>query len=344
LHKDAPLDVVGQLGSAKSRSFAMTSKIVFSSDQFPSGFDERARHSVWRDVISNVCGPLDVSCRPDQPFSQYMVAAQFDGVSVARLRGTMDRVSWNRRDVRRPDFFLCLNRTPMALSQLGRDMEAPATAPLVGSCADIGNARWRDRNDLWLIILPQARLRERIAGSDDLVARPLGGDNAALRHLHRFLGIVPPPEEMKSDPDLASYIANTLTDLIVLTLGAQGDSAHIARLRGLRAARLREIIAEIGAGFADPAFSERRVAIKIGVTPRYIQHLLHDTGFSFTERLLETRLQRVRAMLGDPRHDRLKIADIAIACGFNEVSHLNRQFRRRFGASPTQYRGRDCAG
>jgi transcriptional regulator GlxA family with amidase domain len=53
------------------------------------------------------------------------------------------------------------------------------------------------------------------------------------------------------------------------------------------------------------------------------------------------RLQRVRMMLADPRRDLLKIVDIAIACGFNEVSHFNRQFRRRFGASPTQYRGRD---
>ncbi len=323
----------------------MTNKIVFSTDQFPSGFDDRARHSVWRDVISDVCGPLDVSCRPDQPFSQFMAGAQLDGIRVARLRGTMDQASWKTRGVSRPeDFFLCLNRTPMALSQLGRDVETSAMTLVVGSCTEFGNMRWRDGNDFSVIILPQTRLRARIAGCDDLVARPLRADGAPHRHLHRFLGIIPAPEEMEGDLDLAAHIASTLTDLIVLALDAEGDSAHIARLRGLRAARLREIIAEIRAGFADPAFSERRVAIKLGVTPRYIQNLLHDTGVSFTERLLEMRLQRVRIMLADPRHDRLKIANIAIACGFNEVSHFNRQFRRRFGASPTQYRGRDRVG
>ena len=44
-------------------------------------------------------------------------------------------------------------------------------------------------------------------------------------------------------------------------------------------------------------------------------------------------------MLADRCHDGMKVSDIALACGFNEVSYFNRCFRRRFGASPTQYRG-----
>jgi AraC-like DNA-binding protein len=319
----------------------MTNKIVFSSDRFPSGFDDRARFSVWRDVINTICGPLDISRRPDQPFSQFMEAARLDGLSVVRLRGNMDRTWWKTRGVSRPpDFFLCLSRTPMTFSQRGRDVEAPAT-PVFGSCTEFGDIRWQGRNDISAIIVPQARLRELIAGCDDLVARPLCAEGAALRHLRRFLGIMPAPEEMEADLDLVAHVTETLTDLIALVLGAERDAADIARMRGLRAARVREIIAEIRARFADPAFSERRVAIKLGVTPRYIQDLLHDTGLGFTERLLEMRLQRVRAMLADPRHDRLKIGEIAAACGFNEVPHFNRQFRRRFSASPTEYRGRD---
>ena len=65
----------------------------------------------------------------------------------------------------------------------------------------------------------------------------------------------------------------------------------------------------------------------------------YETGSSFTERMLEFRLQKARCMLADRRNDRMRIGDIALACGFNEVSYFNRCFRRRFGASPTQYRG-----
>jgi transcriptional regulator GlxA family with amidase domain len=56
--------------------------------------------------------------------------------------------------------------------------------------------------------------------------------------------------------------------------------------------------------------------------------------------VLELRLQKSRAMLGDPKFDRLKIGEIAFACGFNEASYFNRCFRRRFGEAPMQVRGR----
>ena len=49
--------------------------------------------------------------------------------------------------------------------------------------------------------------------------------------------------------------------------------------------------------------------------------------------------QRARAMLADPRYNQMKVGEIATTCGFNEVPYFNRCFRRRFGTTPTQYRG-----
>ncbi|WP_291711281.1 helix-turn-helix domain-containing protein [Bradyrhizobium sp.] len=34
------------------------------------------------------------------------------------------------------------------------------------------------------------------------------------------------------------------------------------------------------------------------------------------------------------------VSDIAFDCGFNDLSHFNRCFRRRFGLTPTAARGR----
>ena len=165
--------------------------------------------------------------------------------------------------------------------------------------------------------------------------------SAALQHLRRYLDVLAASEGIEGDPQLIAHVERTLTDLVALTLGAGRD--EIACMRGLRAARLHEVIAEIHTGFADPAFSPQSLAGKVGVTTRYIQDLLHETGASFTDRVLELRLQRARTMLADPRHDRLKVGEIAAACGFNEIPHFNRCFRRRFGATPTQVRGRAAA-
>jgi AraC-like DNA-binding protein len=75
----------------------------------------------------------------------------------------------------------------------------------------------------------------------------------------------------------------------------------------------------------------------LGLSRRYIQQLLEETGQSFTERLVERRLERAFAMLTDPRRLHLAIIDIALAAGFSDVSHFNRVFRRRFGDTPSGY-------
>ena len=110
-------------------------------------------------------------------------------------------------------------------------------------------------------------------------------------------------------------------------------------MRVLRAARAPAVLPEIRAHFADRSFSPRRVAEKLGLTPRYLQDLLQQTGASFSERVLEHRLQKARTMLMDARYNGLRISEIAEASGFNEVPYFNRCFRRRFGASPTELRG-----
>ena len=81
------------------------------------------------------------------------------------------------------------------------------------------------------------------------------------------------------------------------------------------------------------------MARDLGVSRRYTNTLLQETGRSLAERVLELRLQKARSMLASARHDRMKVSDIALACGFNEVSYFNRCFRRPFGASAPNIAG-----
>jgi AraC-like DNA-binding protein len=159
-----------------------------------------------------------------------------------------------------------------------------------------------------------------------------------MRHLRRYLGLLLDPAPALDDPTLSAHVGTTLADLMALSLGARGDAAEAAQLRGLRAARLRQVLREINAAFADPSLTPGGVGLKLGISARYIQELLQASGASFTERVLELRLQNARKMLMNGQHDKLKVSDIAAACGFNEVSYFNRRFRRRFGTSPMSCR------
>ncbi len=107
---------------------------------------------------------------------------------------------------------------------------------------------------------------------------------------------------------------------------------------GLRAARRAAILREIDRRSADPDLSALTIARQLGVTPRYVHLLLEETGKSFTHHVLERRLQKAATLLRDPRWRQRKIADIAAAAGFNDLSYFNRTVRRHYDATPSAMR------
>jgi AraC-like DNA-binding protein len=323
-------------------------KVIFSSDELPAHLDNRARFKLWRDIHVARYGECDFAFLPDRPFRAYMEFGLFDRVNIGAFNGTRSRVALTARHIAaskdtQPLMGLLLTRSPVLVRQSGRELAVERGQ--VALCTNIEPAELLERPDddngtdySWVSV-PPARLSELVASAEDLIAVPIDTATPAMRHLRRYLAILREGDGIDEDAALLAHIDTTLIDLVALALGAGRDAAQIARMRGLRAARTQEIIAEIKASFAEPDCSPARIALKVGVSPRYLHELLQETGSSFGDRVLELRLQKARIMLSGARHDRLKVSDIALACGFNEVSYFNRAFRRRFGASPTQYRG-----
>jgi AraC-like DNA-binding protein len=181
-----------------------------------------------------------------------------------------------------------------------------------------------------------AALKTLVARPEDLAGRAVP-PGPALRLLDGYLRSLtsldaPPPAE------LAQFIGVHLLDLVASALGPTAEAAEIVAKRGVKAARLQTILAEVARRFSEPDFDLDGVAGRLGLSRRYIQQLLEETGKSFTERLVERRLERAFAMLTDRRCLHLAIIDIAFAAGFGDVSHFNRVFRRRYGETPTGVR------
>ena len=101
---------------------------------------------------------------------------------------------------------------------------------------------------------------------------------------------------------------------------------------------MREVLSEIKAGYANPAFSVTDIARKLRLSPRYVQDLLHETGTSLSARILEFRLQKAHAMLVDRRNLNLRVSEIALTSGFSDISYFNQCFRRRYGETPSDIR------
>jgi AraC-like DNA-binding protein len=187
------------------------------------------------------------------------------------------------------------------------------------------------------ITVPASLLAELVPHPEDLTGRPLHA-GPALFLLHEYLRSLTALKEAPP-PNLAHIIRTHLVDLTAAALGPTAEAREIIGKRGLEAARLRAILSMIAQRFSDPDFNLDSVAGDLGLSRRYIQRLLEQTGKSFTDHVVERRLDRAHAMLTDHRYLHRRIIDIAFSVGISDISRFNHTFRRRFGDNPSGVRG-----
>jgi len=101
------------------------------------------------------------------------------------------------------------------------------------------------------------------------------------------------------DPRLGRLAATHVHDLMALALGATKEGGEIARRRSLRVARLEAMKADI-VGNRDLTLD--RLAVRHGVSARYVQMLFEEAGVTFSAYLSEQRLDAARQMLRSPRY------------------------------------------
>jgi AraC-like DNA-binding protein len=137
---------------------------------------------------------------------------------------------------------------------------------------------------------------------------------------------------------MRQLLVTQLCDLVAVTMGATRDAAAVAEGRGIRAARLRAIKADIEAHLALGDVSAASVARRQKVSDSYIRKLFEGEQTSFSEFVLGRRLLRVHRLLMDPRRVKQSIASLAFEAGFGDLSYFNRAFKRCYGATPSEIR------
>jgi AraC-like DNA-binding protein len=187
------------------------------------------------------------------------------------------------------------------------------------------------------IRLRRADLAAVVRGLEDRPIRRVAPGSPALQLLDSYARLLR-AEKPAADPDLAGRVGQHLTDLVALALGTTRDLAENAALRGGRAARLRDIKADIEHRLGNEDLSTATIAARHRLPVRYVQRLFEADGVTFTEFVLEQRLLRAHRLLGDPRFATQPIGIVAFESGFTNQTYFNRTFRARFGVSPSEVR------
>jgi AraC-like DNA-binding protein len=181
------------------------------------------------------------------------------------------------------------------------------------------------------LMMPRAWIERWVTDPDALLARPLSartGWGAPLGSLIETMA-----RHLDNSPGLRPLLAERIGALLTLAGGA--EDAVPGRHRGALADR---ILRRIRRDFADPDLAPGAVAAALGISTRYLQALLAGRGTSFLREVSGARLDRARDLLGDPYEHHVAIAEIAFRCGFLDPGYFARQFRKRFGVSPRDWR------
>jgi AraC family L-rhamnose operon regulatory protein RhaS len=145
-------------------------------------------------------------------------------------------------------------------------------------------------------------------------------------------------EEMWRRAMAERHDARPGSEVVVRSLAAQ-ILAQLARLPtqshdGSASDHVAAVQLEMSETFYDH-WSIDRAAARAGLSRRRFTCLFRAaSGQTFLDFLVSRRLERASMLLRAGEHS---VVGVIFSCGFNDVSHFYRLFRRRFGCSPGQW-------
>jgi AraC-like DNA-binding protein len=307
-----------------------------STDDFPEG----KRLDMWREVYGRGIANVDIAPNGDTPFHADVTFNLLPNVSIAA--GSRSPASYH---VSKEKAARGKNIVVISLLRTGRASATQFDRELIGGVGSASvlaphapsTSTMLTEGSFVTLALAQPAIAALAPHYSQAFGTTIPPANAALDLLVRYVDIIR-SDDTPLDPVLMRSASDHILDLAALALGASGDLAEMARQRSATAARFATIKSDVLHALGRGDLSTEMIALRHGISPRYVRKLFEQSGSSFSAFVLIERLSKAQRMLIDRRCGHLNIAQIAHESGFNDVSYFNRVFRRHFGATPTDLR------
>lgn len=324
------------MANSDGPGFVPPSSLFLSTSALPP----RDRLAVWREVFGQMVVRLDIEPAKDTAFHAEGELHMLPGAASASVTATPFQVSRTRKLIAGDAadmIFVVTADVPLHVAQNGRDHILDAGDAIFLRGGEGSVIRSRDRAKIATISVPTDDLMPMLPACRDLSMTVVHRQNDLLALLVGYVRLL--QTRQKPHPDeLGRLASGHIRDLMAAMIGSDPDEPPVHERRGVRAARLKAIKADIGARLCEPALAIDTVAMRHGISPRYVRKLFQEERTTFSDFVLFLRLERSRQLLCSPQRAISTIASIAHACGFNDLSYFNRTFRRRYGMTPSDYR------
>ena len=283
----------------------------------------------WLGAVCEGFLEMDVRSRARQRFDAALTSATLGELQLNRAEGSSQDVYRTPRHLSRagPNYFyqLCKADEPWAGAQ-----EARGARLAPGDCLLVDSRRryefhFDTRCDTVSLQLPSSWVERWLSDPAAACGRALEGRSgfgAALSAFARQLQ----PELALAPPLPPALLADQLGALLALAAGTEAPPAR----PGL-AARIADAVRE---RHAEPGLTAATVADGLGIGERSLHRALAAQRHTFAQQLMACRMTSARRLLGDPRFDRLTVAEIGRRVGLLDPSHFVRAFRSATGQTP----------
>jgi AraC-like DNA-binding protein len=300
-----------------------------------AGLPVSERLPFWRDVFAKVQEPLVLEAEPDS----------FDGVLTRFSDGELEILSVKSTPLRsRNDAKSGCGerRFSLQLVHSGRCHLKHAGAEIVAEPGDLVVVDARKPYELTfkrpvhglVLPLPLARFGDHTQLLERLAGQPINHNRGPAFVLSGFIRSAWDHLVERDEEEWPHSATEVIWDLLasVVQEDRASDCAR-SRTDALRC-KATELVDH---RLFDPEFRTAAIAQELGVSARYLQRVFAEAGTTPARFLLARRLDAVATRLrsGDSPS---RITDVALDCGFSDLSYFSRAFRLRFGISARSYR------
>lgn len=297
------------------------------------------QYPYWREVLCEEFTALDPVVEARGSFESTVAIKDLLDMTVSDVSSKAQSVYRSVHEIRRnPSEFFFANMQLEGSCIVRQDGRETLMCP--GDFYVVDTTRVYDLIfDDWRILcirMPRHLLMPLLKAPRDATAVRLNDDGGLGTIAGSFMrSLLQCPEAIP--PAAQQSLTNTLANLLAIALGATAETQERGKdtvRQGLR----DSISAYVASNIANPELGVGTVAGRFRISTRYLHKLFEDQGQSFSQMVLERRLERCARELVDPTQAPRAISEIAYKWGFNDLSNFCRVFRKRYGMSAGEFR------
>lgn len=299
----------------------------------------RQRVAYWQEMVCQTFVQAHCDSRIGASFRGSIRTDSFGQTEISRIDAGPQRIHRRSIDIARaskPRFYLCYHAAGHARYR-ERHLEnvlGPGDMILLDNC-EAYSAEYQEPVTSIVLHVPHEILRDRFRLPERVLGRRLDGSRGYPRIAGEFLQSCLAQAHLLSAPRRA-VLADMLLNLFSSVLAEEmSEHAGLGTHQAVLLARAKQ---HLNAHLGDPGLGPEKLAAAMGVSVRYLSRLFQQGGLSFGRYLLQRRIEHCRLALANPALARLRISEIALDSGFNNLAHFSRVFRQALNCSPSEYR------